>query len=316
VADRVRVRVNKLVLKIASWLASATLRRVELWDDNLVIPPGLAAPAPLCWRWATSLWTSSCLTIPTRSGSRRAVAPWRLPTCCRAPRPRCARSCSGWPTLSSELAKASAHPQEARPDGPRASWRPESRNRFQICLCLPALVYQRTISPQHSSRTRGIVAQLTGCCSRAVSVRELWRAACLGEQCRLHYGLAQRQQAACGRAEGEQERARGARGMAGSCYEVDGTILDNTQYVSTTVSALTGRRAPCVVLGLGPRGGPQTASTVGRMRASPSRGGGQTCSRYGFGWRTCSGRAPSGIAALPRPSRALSSRVTAGGRHG
>ncbi len=39
------LRLNKLVLKIASWVASATLRRVELWDDNLVIPPGLAARA-------------------------------------------------------------------------------------------------------------------------------------------------------------------------------------------------------------------------------------------------------------------------------
>ena len=40
-----RLRVNKLVLKIASWVASAMLRRVELWDDNLVIPPALAARA-------------------------------------------------------------------------------------------------------------------------------------------------------------------------------------------------------------------------------------------------------------------------------
>ncbi len=40
-----RLRVNKLVLKIASWVASATLRRVELWDDSLVIPPALAARA-------------------------------------------------------------------------------------------------------------------------------------------------------------------------------------------------------------------------------------------------------------------------------
>ncbi len=39
------LRVNKLVLKIVSWVASATLRRVELWDDNLVIPPALAARA-------------------------------------------------------------------------------------------------------------------------------------------------------------------------------------------------------------------------------------------------------------------------------
>jgi hypothetical protein len=43
VADRLRV--NKLVLKIASWVASAMLRRVELWDDNLVIPPAIAARA-------------------------------------------------------------------------------------------------------------------------------------------------------------------------------------------------------------------------------------------------------------------------------
>jgi hypothetical protein len=37
-----RLRVNKLMLKIASWVASATAR-VELWDDNRVIPPGSAA---------------------------------------------------------------------------------------------------------------------------------------------------------------------------------------------------------------------------------------------------------------------------------
>ncbi len=40
-----RLRVNKLVLKIASWVSSAIARRVELWDDNLVIPPALAARA-------------------------------------------------------------------------------------------------------------------------------------------------------------------------------------------------------------------------------------------------------------------------------
>ncbi len=40
-----RLRVNKLVLKIASWVASAMLRRVERWDDDLGIPPALAAQA-------------------------------------------------------------------------------------------------------------------------------------------------------------------------------------------------------------------------------------------------------------------------------
>jgi hypothetical protein len=43
VADKLGV--NKLVLKVASWVASAMLRRVELWDDNVVIPPALAARA-------------------------------------------------------------------------------------------------------------------------------------------------------------------------------------------------------------------------------------------------------------------------------
>ncbi len=40
-----RLRVNELALKIAWWVASAMLRRVELWDDNIVIPPGVAARA-------------------------------------------------------------------------------------------------------------------------------------------------------------------------------------------------------------------------------------------------------------------------------
>ncbi len=40
-----RLRANKLVLKVASWVASALARRVELWDENLVIPPALAARA-------------------------------------------------------------------------------------------------------------------------------------------------------------------------------------------------------------------------------------------------------------------------------
>ncbi len=39
------LRFNNLVLKVASWVASAVARRVELWDDNLVLPPALAARA-------------------------------------------------------------------------------------------------------------------------------------------------------------------------------------------------------------------------------------------------------------------------------
>jgi hypothetical protein len=40
-----RLRVNKLILKVVAWVASAVTRRVELWDDTLVIPPALAARA-------------------------------------------------------------------------------------------------------------------------------------------------------------------------------------------------------------------------------------------------------------------------------
>ena len=46
VADRLRV--NKLVLKVAPWVDSAVARRVELWEDTtLVLPPALAAPLVL-----------------------------------------------------------------------------------------------------------------------------------------------------------------------------------------------------------------------------------------------------------------------------
>jgi hypothetical protein len=47
VADRLCV--NKLVLKVPSWVASAVARRVELWEDtdSLVLPPDLAAPLVL-----------------------------------------------------------------------------------------------------------------------------------------------------------------------------------------------------------------------------------------------------------------------------
>jgi hypothetical protein len=43
-----RLRVNNLVLKVASWVASAVARRVELWEDTTpVVPPDLAAPLVL-----------------------------------------------------------------------------------------------------------------------------------------------------------------------------------------------------------------------------------------------------------------------------
>jgi hypothetical protein len=42
-----RLRVNKLVPKVVLWVASAVARRVELWDDAVVLPPALAAPLAL-----------------------------------------------------------------------------------------------------------------------------------------------------------------------------------------------------------------------------------------------------------------------------
>ncbi len=121
-----RLDVNKLVHKVATWVASAVAtavaRRVELWNDIHVVPPALAA-APSCWRSATSCWF--CQTS-SPSGSRRAVATWRLCTCCRAPRPRCARSRSGWPTPPRERG-AQPRAARARCDGPRACWRAKAR---------------------------------------------------------------------------------------------------------------------------------------------------------------------------------------------
>ena len=46
VADRLRV--NKHVHKVASWVDSAVARRIELWEETpLVLPPALAAPLVL-----------------------------------------------------------------------------------------------------------------------------------------------------------------------------------------------------------------------------------------------------------------------------
>jgi hypothetical protein len=42
-----RLRVNKLALKVAWWVAGEVARRVELWEDTLVLPPDLAAPLVL-----------------------------------------------------------------------------------------------------------------------------------------------------------------------------------------------------------------------------------------------------------------------------
>ncbi len=80
VADRLRV--NKLVLMVASWVASAVARRVELWEDTagLVLPPDLAAPLvlppALAARAAVLAFGDELLdfVLPDGSGSQ-----WRQP---------------------------------------------------------------------------------------------------------------------------------------------------------------------------------------------------------------------------------------------
>ncbi len=75
-----RLRVNKLVLKVASWVASAVARRVELWEDTLVLPPApaapLAIPPALAARVAVLAFGGELLdlVLPDDFGSR-----WRSP---------------------------------------------------------------------------------------------------------------------------------------------------------------------------------------------------------------------------------------------
>jgi hypothetical protein len=139
VADRLRV--NRLVHNVASWVPSAMARHVELWDDNLVIPPTLAARAAVMAfggelidlelpKDADSRWLSQ--------GGREMAAAVLLPRAEAALRQELLQSrCSSWPTPSRELAKASAHPRAAREryDGPRACWGSRSIV-YQTCVSI------------------------------------------------------------------------------------------------------------------------------------------------------------------------------------
>ncbi len=116
-----RLRVNKLVLKVASWVASAVARRVELWEDTLVIPPALAARA------AVLAFGDELVVLPVLDfrwlspGGREFAAAYLLPRAEAALRQELLQSrWSGWPTPPSERAKARARPRAARSrsDGP------------------------------------------------------------------------------------------------------------------------------------------------------------------------------------------------------
>jgi Ran GTPase-activating protein (RanGAP) involved in mRNA processing and transport len=73
VADRLRV--NELVLKVDSLVASALARRVELWDDTLIVPPVVAARAAVL-AFGDELLD---LTVPPRQGSPRITNRWLSP---------------------------------------------------------------------------------------------------------------------------------------------------------------------------------------------------------------------------------------------
>jgi hypothetical protein len=138
----------------ASWVASEMLRRVELWDNNLVIPPALAARAAVL-AFGDELMD---LKLPNDADSRwlsqggRDMAAAHL-------LPRCARSCSGWPTSSRELAKARANPQAARAMTARGLIADRNRG-IGFKLCDPSYVaYQRLSSPQRSRRPNSSIVQ-------------------------------------------------------------------------------------------------------------------------------------------------------------
>jgi hypothetical protein len=67
-----RLRANKLVLKVDAWAASAVARRVELWDDILVIPPAVAACAAVL-AFGDELMDLKLPDDLDSRGSRRAV---------------------------------------------------------------------------------------------------------------------------------------------------------------------------------------------------------------------------------------------------
>jgi hypothetical protein len=110
-------------------------RRVDPWDDNLVVPTALAARAAVL-AIGDELMD---LKLPNDSDSqwlsqagRDSAAAYQLPRVEAVLRQKlqCLKP-------SRALAKARAHHRSARAryDGPRACWRPESRKSFEVHLC-------------------------------------------------------------------------------------------------------------------------------------------------------------------------------------
>jgi hypothetical protein len=96
VADRLRV--TRLAPEVAAWVASALARRVELWDDKLVLPPAFAAPP--CSRSVASFWIWSVLQggswMPPTGGARpTALVRGGLPAAARLGRAASRAAASG-----------------------------------------------------------------------------------------------------------------------------------------------------------------------------------------------------------------------------
>jgi hypothetical protein len=113
---------------------------------SLRVPPSFAECAAMLAFGDELLVLPDCQTTST-SGARRAVATWRPPTCCRAPRPRCARTCSGWPTPPRERAKASPRAACARCDAARDCWRAKARTGW-IGRAQPRAARARCVGPR------------------------------------------------------------------------------------------------------------------------------------------------------------------------
>ncbi len=86
----VNKRGRRLVALAPQWRGASS----SGWDDNLVFPPALAARAAVLPAVRRRAHGPRAARPSRLVGARRAVATRRLPTCCRAPRPRCARSCT------------------------------------------------------------------------------------------------------------------------------------------------------------------------------------------------------------------------------
>jgi hypothetical protein len=94
-----RLHVNKLVHEVASWVASAVARRVELWEDTCVILPAIAARAARAAVLAFGDELGLNYHLWLSPGGRDLAAAYLLPCAEAALRQELLQSrCSDWPS--------------------------------------------------------------------------------------------------------------------------------------------------------------------------------------------------------------------------